>query len=306
MKRIYSLFILVCAVFGSTFLAISLGLKAGASPLFFAALRFTIAGAILMAGLRAAHRFSLPEARALAGRTVFFSLFMTAGTFGCMFIAQTQVDSGFVARLDATGPILTAFFAALMLRKKLGLSHLLAFALGTGGSILIAAPAVRAEPLYLGFALGSVLLYAAGNVLYPLLFSRGDDPVLISALQAFFGGLILMVAALLTEPVCFPLAAVWPLAYLVLAGSVIGHTASLILVRDAGPVFASAWLYVAPGVATILGALVLREPVTLAGVLGTVMALAGVFALSRAERKPESLVSESCAGSRGCCDSVKK
>ena len=304
MKRMYSLFVLVCLVFGSTFLAISLGLKAGASPLFFASLRFTIAGALLMAGLGATHGCRMSEVRRLAGRTMLFSLFMTAGTFGCMFIAQTRVDSGFVARLDAIGPIVTAFFAAVLLRKKLGLFHLAAFALGTGGSILIAASAVQAEALYLGFALGSVLLYGIGNVLYPLLFSRGDSPVLISALQAFFGGLILMAAAVLTEQVRFPLAAVWPLAYLVLAGSVVGHTASLVLVRDAGPVFASAWLYVAPGVATALGVLVLGEAVTVTGTLGTALALAGVFALGWAERKPDPVVPEGSVAGSGC--SVRK
>jgi drug/metabolite transporter (DMT)-like permease len=283
-KRIYGLFILVCTVFGSTFLSISLGLKAGASPLFFAALRFACAGGIMLLALWVAKRLPFYAIGSLAGRAMFFSLFMTVGTFGCMFMAQTRVDSGFMARLDATGPLVTALFAALLLRKKMAFTHAVAFVLGTTGTFLIASPAARAETPYLIVAAGSVLFYGAGNVLYPMLFSEGEDPVLISALQAFFGGLILMMIALPTETIHFPLSATGPFLYLVLCGSIIGHTAALVLVRDAGPVFASGWLYVSPVIATVLGALVLGESISASGVLGTVVALAGVFVLGRAER----------------------
>jgi drug/metabolite transporter (DMT)-like permease len=295
-QRVYLLFCLVCTLFGSTFLAIGLGLGAGASPLFFAGLRFTSAGCILIAGLWMAGRLSRGGVRALAGRACIFSLVMTVGTFGCMFIAQTRVDSGFMARLDAAGPIATALFAAMLLQKRLKLSHWTAFTLGTAGSFFIAAPALHTETLYLAFATGSVLFYGLGNVLYSLLFSKNDDPILISALQACIGGIILLAVALLTEPIRFPAAAVLPFVYLVLGGSVLGHTATLILVRDAGPVFASGWLYVAPVVATALGALVLNEPVTLSGVAGTILALTGVCILARAERQEEKKadVSKEC------------
>ena len=91
-------------------------------------------------------------------------------------------------------------------------------------------------------AAGSVIFYAVGNVLYPLLFPYKEDPILINALQSLLGELILMIIALPTETVRFPLAAIGPFLYLTLVGSIVGHTATLILVRDAGPVFASGWL----------------------------------------------------------------
>ena len=271
-------------MFGSTFLAISLGLKAGATPLFFAALRYIAAGGTMLPALFLAQRVTMGSVSALAGRSAFFSLFMTVGTFGCMFIAQTRVDSGFMARLDATGPLVTALLAALLLGKKPTFPHLIAFTLGTAGGFLIATPAANADILYLGLAAGSVVAYAGGNVLYPLIFHKDEDPILISALQSLVGGFILMAAALVTETIRFPLAALGPFIYLVLGGSVIGHTAALALVRDTGPVFASTWLYVAPVLATVLGALVLEEPITVPGIFGMVMALAGVFILGVTQR----------------------
>jgi type IV secretory pathway VirB3-like protein len=90
--------------------------------------------------------------------------------------------------------------------------------------------------------MGSVVIYAAGNAVYPRLFGSDDDPVAVSALQTLIGGLILLAAAPVLEAPVFPMAALAPLLYLAIAGSVVAHTATLILVRDAGPVFASSWL----------------------------------------------------------------
>jgi drug/metabolite transporter (DMT)-like permease len=282
-KHIYGLFLLVCLIFGSTFLAISIGIDRGTSPLFFAAVRFVAAGMAMLVFLLFTGKTSLPLLAPLAGRSALLSLFLTAGTFGCMFIAQTRVDSGLMARLDGAGPLITALFAALLLGKRLNLRHGTAFLMGSAGILLMAAPASRTEPLYLLLALASVILYAAGNALYPLLFTSEEDTVAVSALQALFGGLILLGAALLFEEIAFSPDALPALLYLIIGGSIVGHTATLVLIREAGPVFASGWLYAAPVTATILGALILGEPVGPSDAFGTILALGGVFLLNRAE-----------------------
>ena len=305
----YGLFALISAIFGSTFLAIGLGLRAGATPLFYAGLRFALAGAILTGMLALSGRLRLgPQASesvgagpvgagsvgpagtarrvlSLLARSAILSLGLTVGTFGLMFLAQTQVDSGLMARLDATGPLLTALFAAILVGKRLGPAHILAFALGTGGAFLITGPSTGAEPAFLAAAAGSVLFYAAGNAIYPRLFQQGEDPILVNALQSLIGGIILLVLAFLTEEVAMPVEALWPLAYLVIIGSVLGHSVMLVLVRSAGPVFATGWLYVAPIMASVLGLLVLGEELTFSGIVGCVLALVGVFILGRAESK---------------------
>lgn len=282
-QKTWAIFAMVCLIFGTTFLAIRLGLEAGASPLFFASLRFVLAGGILAALLVVRGRLSLRGALRMAPRAAALSLFMTVGTFGCMFIAETRVDSGLMARLDSGGPLVTALFAAFFLGKKLSVRHVLAFAAGTAGTVLVASPAVGAEPAYLAVAVGSVVLYAAGNALYPRLFRAEEDPAAANALQSLLGGIVLLGASMALETPVFPSAAIGPLVWLVLAGSIVAHTAVLVLVRDAGPVFASGWLYASPGVATLAGAVVLEERITAQGVIGTVLALAGVFLLNRAE-----------------------
>ena len=283
-RKTYALFALVCAIFGTTFLAIRLGLEAGASPLFYAGIRFVIAGTVLALFLLLSGRITLRKAWSLAPRSALLSLFLTVGTFGLMFVAETRVDSGLMARLDATGPLFTAVFATFFLGKRLTIAHALAFVLGMAGTLLMASPAALAGGPYLAAAMGSVVIYAAGNALYPRLFGTEDDPVVVSALQTLIGGLILLAAAPLLEVPVFPMTALAPLLYLAFAGSVVAHTATLILVRDAGPVFASSWLYVAPAVATFAGFLVLGESVTVAALAGTALALGGVLVMDKAEK----------------------
>jgi drug/metabolite transporter (DMT)-like permease len=62
---------------------------------------------------------------------------------------------------------------------------------------------------------------------------------------------------------------------------VLGHSLSLVVVRDAGSVFASSWLYVSPPVATALGAVVLGEQFGAAELGGTGLALVGVYLVTR-------------------------
>ncbi len=283
-KQIYGLFLVVCLIFGSTFLAISVGLDKGASPLFFAALRFILAGGIMIAFLLFSGRTSLNNLKELLIRSTILSLFLTTGTFGCMFIAQIQVDSGFMARLDGAGPIITALLSMIFLGKKLNIRHGIAFLIGSTGIFLIAAPASsRSESFFLVMAVFSVILYAVGNVLYPRLFDGKEDTVAVSALQSFAGGILLFFAALIFEDISFSSEAIPALLYLIFGGSIIAHTATLVLVRESGPVFASGWLYAAPVTATVLGALILGEEVGASDTLGILLALGGVFILNRAE-----------------------
>lgn len=295
----YGLFTLVCIIFGNTFLAISIGLHAGASPLFFAAVRFISAGIIMLMFLLLFKKTTVAGMKKVLFRSAILSIFMTAGTFGFMFLAQTHVNSGYMARLDSIGPILTTLLTMLFLKKRLSRYHIPAFILGSVGISLIASPEGSSPGLYIVFACVSVFLYSVANAIYPVLFNRDENPILISALQSLCGGLLLLVIALFSEQIVLPTTALGSLLYLTIGGSIIGHTATLILVRDAGPVFASSWLYVAPVIATFSGFIVLQEDITILGVVGTFIALVGTFILFRAERlttsKVETVKSEKSA-----------
>jgi drug/metabolite transporter (DMT)-like permease len=283
----------MCAVFATTFLAIRIGVRDGASPFLFAGLRFSVAGALLLGVLLLRRRAAWSDVKRLLPRAFAVSLPLTTFTFGAMYWAESRIDSGLMSRLEALGPVVTALLARALLGSRLPRIAWLGLALGVMGGVLLAGAAQggQVEPAGLGLALVSVVAYAAGLVLYDRLFGPDDDPMVVSALQSLLGGLALLATAPLLERAAWPpTAPAWlALAYLTIAGSILGHTLSLVVVRDAGSVFASSWLYVSPPIATALGALVLGERFGSTELLGTGLALSGVYLVSRRVRRgPET------------------
>jgi drug/metabolite transporter (DMT)-like permease len=300
-RKPWAAFAVMCAVFATTFLAIRIGVRDGASPFLFAGLRFGVAGALLLGALLLRRRATWRDVKRLSPRAFAVSLPLTTITFGAMYWAESRIDSGLMSRLEALGPVVTALLARALLGSRLPRIAWLGLGLGVTGGVLLAGAAQggRVEPAGLSLALVSVVAYAAGLVLYDRLFGPDDDPVTVSALQSLLGGVALLAAApLLERAVWPPTAPAWfALAYLTIAGSILAHSLSLVVVRDAGSVFASSWLYVSPPIATVLGALVLGERFGTTEVLGTGLALSGVYLVSRRDRRlPQASLTAETSG----------
>jgi drug/metabolite transporter (DMT)-like permease len=294
-KNVYAVFCLVCAVFGTTFLAIRVGVSAGAPPFLFAGLRFTAAGAILGLALLASRRVTLAALAALAPRAALLSLPYIVFNFGGTFWAEQYIASSAAAQIDAVCPIASAILSSLLLGKRLKLAHVLGIAAGFAGVWLIVSGAVGGPGGTAGrgglelaaslVMLASAIGFAASGILYKRLFDDSVDSFAVNSLNMLFGGLGLLVLAALTGEGSFPAAApaLVSLAYLVVVGSLVGHSANLWLVRKAGPLFTSSWSYVSPVIATIAGALLLGEKVGMGGAAGAALTLAGVYLIGRAE-----------------------
>jgi drug/metabolite transporter (DMT)-like permease len=289
--RVYAVFSLVCAIFGTTFLAIKLGVAAGAPPFLFAGIRFTIAGLVLGAALLASGRIGLRALGALAPRAILLSLLYIVVNFGATFWAEQYIGGSTAAQIDAVGPIASAILSAAFLGKRLRPAHGLGIAAGFAGVWLIVrgvgAPdggrSIIASVVMLGGAVG----FAGASILYKRLFDDSVDSFAVNALNMLSGGLGLLVLSALSGERGFPAtsAALLPLLYLVVAGSLVGHSANLWLVKKAGPLFTSSWSYVSPVIATAVGAAALGEKVSLWSAAGAALTLIGVFAISRAEMR---------------------
>lgn len=293
---IYLVFCLVCAVFGTTFLAIKLGVSAGAPPFLFAGLRFTAAGLILGLVLVAAGKARPRDFLVLAPRAALVSVFYIMANFGATFWAEQYIDSGTAAQIDAVNPLAAALLSALFLGRRFRPSHALGLALGFAGVWLIvrgaagSAGAAGGSDLSLIASLvmlaGAVSM-AGASILFLRLFDDTVSPFMVNSLNMFMGGLGLLALAAATGERSFPMTAgaLLPLLYLVVAGSLVGHSANLWLIRKAGPVFASSWSYASPVIATVVGALVLGEKVSGWNIVGAVLTLTGVYVIARAETR---------------------
>jgi len=112
--------------------------------------------------------------------------------------------------------------------------------------------------------------------------AQHGDPLLASALQMLGGGAALLITALVHGDFGgFQLAAVAPrawiaYAYLIAAGSLVGFSTFVWLMKHTTPARVSTYAYVNPVVAVFLGWLILHEPISSRTIIASIVIIAAV------------------------------
>ena len=275
-------------VWGSTFLAIRVGVQA-VPPLLFAALRFFTAGAILFAYTRS-RREPLPTSRQWVSIAVLSALIFLLN-YGLLFWAEQRVPSGIAAVMLATIPAFTALAEIVLLRtRRLTLPLTIALALGLTGVAVLTLPAVRLGASTIDLAGACALLLAAvtwsvASALtrkLPLPVSKATS----SACQMLLGGIFLFFASTAFHelprfhPAQVSPAAWLSLAYLILAGSLLGFTTYLWLIHRESPTRVATYAYVNPLVAVLIGYFLAHEPLAPRTLLGSAFILLSVIVIT--------------------------
>lgn len=272
-------------IWGSTYFALHVALETW-PPMTLAGVRFTFAGAVLYAVLRA--RGAAAPTVAQWGRvTVVAAILLVCGHGGVVY-AQQWVESGIAAVMTSTVPLWAALFAALFglgwprMRERIGLvlgfsgAALLALGgplgvHGPGALVLVAAPAM--------WALGSML------------GQRWDVPrgLLGSATTMLAAGpLFLVLAALRGERFAeIPsVRSTVALVYLAVFGSIVAFSAyQLLLVRVRASI-ATSYAYVNPVIAVALGATFAGEHLGALEMIAMGVTIGGVVLLTWRASKP--------------------
>ena len=272
-------FTVMCIIFGTTFLAIKVGVEAGLPPFLSAGVRFFAAGAILFIAMKLTGkvRWSLlwrKEMLLIGAGTTF-------GTFSALYWAEQYVSSGIGAILSATGPMMIVILQSVLLRQKTSRITVVGCMISFLGVVLVVLPglAVQISGLWLAGCLVILLgeLCYSGGALYSkrvMDVFRETNPIALNAAQMIHGGWMLLLLSAITEPWSSEgwqyLPAMGSLLYLILFGSMIAHTLFYWLMERTNPLFPTTWLYISPPIAVGLGALLYGEHVSwwmLAGVL---------------------------------------
>lgn len=275
---------LVCLIFGTTFLAIKIGVDAGAPPFFAAGLRFLLAGGILFLWMvwkgKANFSLLLRKEMLLTGAT------LTFGTFAALYWGEQYVSSGLAAVLSATGPMMILLIQTFILRQKASIHALFGCILGLAGVLLLVLPnlALKTSMLWL---VGCVVIligeasYATGAIYSKKVTNHLSEvsPIALNAVQMMYGGLFLFILSMATEKVrpaeLFSFPVIFSLLYLIVIGSMVAHSLFYWLVAKTNPVFPSTWLYVSPPIAVGVGVLFYNETVNGLTLLGIVTIIAG-------------------------------
>ena len=283
--------LIVYVVWGSTYLAIRVGVET-MPPLLMAAARSLVAGLIMFPlGLR--RRRSAPLASRWPSRAQWRSC-AAAGVLllvgqGVVGVAERTIPSGLAALLVATVPLWLLGLDAGLNHARLGLAPLAGLLLGLVGVALLSSLGGASGPVSIAGVLtvvGAAGLWALGT----MTARRGTFPasmVLATGMELLAGGAALLVLAAATGEfgslhLGHVSARSWiALGYLIVIGSIVAFSAYGIAIRALPTATVATYAYVNPVIAVLLGALILGEQLTPAMIGGGVLVVGAVVLVVR-------------------------
>jgi drug/metabolite transporter (DMT)-like permease len=293
-------FAIIYFVWGSTFLAIRVGVRE-VPPFLLAGMRFLVAGIVLYGWMRARGTPS-PTAREWSAAT-FLAILIFVFDYGLLFWAERRVPSGIAAVMMATIPVFMAIAEIVFLRtQRLTLRLGLALLVGLAGvAVLVGhtmslgeAPVDTAGACALIVASVSWSVAASLTRKLPLPAAKAMS----SGAQMLAGGVLLtLTAALLGEFRGFHVRAVslgaWlALVYLIVAGSIVAFTAYVWLIHHESPTKVGTYAYVNPVVAVLVGYFLGGEAIGPRTIVGTVLVLVGVVVITTTPKAKVELATE--------------
>jgi len=286
--KILLAFAIIYFVWGSTFLAIRVGVRE-VPPLILAAIRFSIAGLALYAWISARGE-KQPTAREWRSASL-LGLIIFVFDYGLLFWSEQRVPSGVAAVMLATIPVFMALSEIIFLRtQRLTLRLVVALLIGIFGVAVLMAHSLNLGGVPVDKLGALALIFASISWSIASIFSRKlplpPSKLMSSAAQMLTGGILLTIlAAALGEFHNFHPAvvsrAVWlSLLYLIVAGSIIGFTAYVWLLHHESPTKVGTYAYVNPIVAVLVGYFLGGEELTTRTILGSLCILVSVIVIT--------------------------
>jgi probable blue pigment (indigoidine) exporter len=286
--RNLALFLVLSAVWGTAFVAIKAGLSYF-PPVLFAALRYDIAGVIMLGYAVVATDAPLPRTRREWAVVAVGAVLLIAGYHAFLFVGEQGTTSAAAAIIVSLSPILTTVIARGFLpSERLAPAGIAGLVLGIVGVGLLVQPTPQrllgGEMLSELLVFVAVLSFALGSVLTRWL--DADLPIETMEAWAMLGGAGLMHVASLglgesLGAVRWTPPALAALGYLALVASAAGFLVYFLLLDRLGPIEINLVSYAAPVFAAVGGVVLLGETVGLAAVAGFLLIVAGFAALKR-------------------------
>jgi drug/metabolite transporter (DMT)-like permease len=262
----YGSWLAVCFFWGTTYMAIRIGLET-LPPMLFAGIRFLIAGTILLAGVRWWSGARLPVGREWLHQGIVGVMLLGIGN-GFVVWAEKTVPSGLAALLVATSPFWIAGFERLRREGERSSGRaILGMVVGFIGLILLVAPGLFGTAYGQGFLLGVVLLqvacasWSAGSV-YAKHHQTPLAPLMGASIQMLVAGTALTIfGSTLGEwkVISFSGRSLSAIAYLIVFGSIVAYGSYNYAIQKLPLSLVTMYSYINPIIAVLLGWLILNE-----------------------------------------------
>ncbi len=282
--------VVVYIVWGSTYLAIRVAVREGSGfpPFTMAGLRVITASIILFFWALSARK-GLTVGRRELGVLCVSGILLWLGGNGLVSWAERSAESGYSALLIAALPLWVAIMESIIDRKRPTFRLIAALLIGLSGVAVLNGPLILAgspRDIFAAVALvGAAISWGLGAI-----FQRRKalslEPEVSSGYQQFFGGLGLLLTALIVgERHPAPVSDAWAAwGYLVVFGSVFAFTSFVKALRLLPTNIVMTYAYVNPVVAVFLGWAILGERITMWTAGGSVLIILGVMGVFHERR----------------------
>jgi drug/metabolite transporter (DMT)-like permease len=282
-------FLCVCLIWGSTYLAIRIGVSAF-PPALFAGFRFLPAGIVMIiyARIKGLEFPNMFDARRLS----VVGLFLLVGGNYLVVLASQWVHSGLTSLIVASMPIFMALIElTLPGSSRIGRKGWLGLLLGFLGVTLLVVTNSGTGAIN---AFGALILICAamfwsmGSV-YSKQFKSTGSIVTHIGIQMLAGGIFLTTVGLLLgegSRINISFKGVGSILYLAVFGSIIAYSCYIFILARWPASKAGTYAYINPVVAIFLGALILKESISLSVLFCTGVILMGVYLVQTSKLKP--------------------
>lgn len=219
--------------------------------------------------------------------------FMVAGLCGiCLYyllenISLTYTMASNVGVIISTAPFFTGLLTKLFFKKdnELNKNFFIGFAIAMAGVILLSfnGAKLKLNPIGDILAICASFVWACYSILTKKISELGF-PVILATRRTFFYGIIFMVPAMflfnfdVNVPKIITSQNLIHMLYLGLGASALCFVTWNIAVKSLGAVKTSIYIYIVPVVTVITSAIMLKEPISIISVIGTLLAITGLFA----------------------------
>jgi drug/metabolite transporter (DMT)-like permease len=278
-------FVVLCIVWGLTWIATKIGIGA-APPLLFAGTRFMAAGVLVSLWMwREMHHSDWQRKDVI--RLVAASLLIVTLTYGPLYWGMRYVSSGTAGVLEMSlTPIALLGFGVALGQERWSWVNAIAMALGVAGICLLFEPSIKSDQDSVVWSVAgfvaiawAAVSYAWGSVLARPLIERYGSGTLSGATMLIGGGALLAGSLGWEANSTQSLQAFWgwPAAlgwlFLLVFGSLIGYSLFMQLLRDLGPAKAGSFAFVSPIIAVLVGVISAGETVSPLSIAGMAIML---------------------------------
>jgi drug/metabolite transporter (DMT)-like permease len=294
-------FALVYVFWGSTYLAIGIADDEHLPPFVMCAIRFLVAGPIMLAACAVMGR-SIRVTREQLARLAIIGCLLLVGGNGGLAWAEQYVPTGFAALIIAITPIWFVLLEAFVFRgDRLSRRGVTGVLLGIAGVAVLFWPKFeyRESLGIMQLVCSTTLLFSSFSWAFGSVLSRrlqlAVDPFVATAWEMIFAGFGHVVVSLVSgqyKHAVFTRRGLTAVLYLVIFGSWVGYSAYVWLLKHVPTPKVATYAYVNPIVAVFLGWLILHEPFDKFIAMGSAVIVAAVALVTTAQVHSQSAEEE--------------